>query len=99
LAQEKFERYTEEDYVKDVFEEGYADVAIFNPQILGDFYHNGFSNLKRNEAFKQQHPDRVITNGVWDPRKGTMFGLSSGCRPIGAPRTSPSSWQATCAMR
>ena len=24
---EKFERYTEEDYVKDVFEEGYADVA------------------------------------------------------------------------
>jgi len=27
---EKFDRYTEEDYLKDVFEEGYADVAIFN---------------------------------------------------------------------
>ncbi len=27
---EKFERYTEEDFVKDVFEQGYADVAIFN---------------------------------------------------------------------
>src|SRR5258705_8414836 len=56
---EKFERYTEEDFVKDVFEQGYADVAIFNPQYLGDFYHSGFSNLQRNEAFRQQHPDRV----------------------------------------
>ena len=67
---EKFERYTEEDYVKDVFEEGYADVAIFNPQYLGDFYYDGFSNLKRNEAFRQQHPDRIIANGFWDPRNG-----------------------------
>jgi uncharacterized protein len=65
---EKFERYTEEDYVKDVFQEGYADVAIFNPQYLGDFYHEGFSNLKRNEAFRRQHPDRIIANGFWDPR-------------------------------
>jgi predicted TIM-barrel fold metal-dependent hydrolase len=65
---EKFDRYTEEDYLKDVFEEGYADVAIFNPQILGDFYHHGFSNLKRNEALREQHPDRIIAHGVWDPR-------------------------------
>jgi hypothetical protein len=49
---EKFERYTEEDYVKDVFEKGYADVAIFNPQILGDFYHKGFSNFERNDALR-----------------------------------------------
>jgi hypothetical protein len=67
---EKFERYTEDDYVKDVLEEGYADVAIFNPQYLGDFYHHGFSNLQRNEAFRRQHPDRIIANGFWDPRNG-----------------------------
>jgi uncharacterized protein len=67
---EKFGRYTEEDFVKDVFEEGYADIAIFNPQYLGDFYYNGFSNLQRNEAFRQQHPDRIIANGFWDPRNG-----------------------------
>src|SRR5215471_6035780 len=65
---EKFERYSEEDFVKDVFEQGYADMAIFNPQYLGDFYHNGFSNLERNEAFRKQHPDRIIANGFWDPR-------------------------------
>jgi uncharacterized protein len=59
-----------EDLVKDVFEQSYADVAIFNPQYLGDFYHSGFSNLQRNEAFRQQHPDRIIANGFWDPRNG-----------------------------
>ena len=69
---EKFERYTEEDFVKDVFREGYADMAIFNPQYLGDFYHNGFSDIKRNEAFRAQHPDRIIANGFWDPRNGEL---------------------------
>ena len=66
----KYQKYTEEDFEKDVFEEGYADMAIFNPQYLGDFYHDGFSNVERNDKFRQRHPDRIIANGWWDPRNG-----------------------------
>ena len=66
----KYQKYTDEDFEQDVFQNGYADVAIFNPQILGDFYYHGFSNPDRNEAFRKKHPDRVITNGFWDPRSG-----------------------------
>ena len=64
----KYQKYTDEDFEQDIFENGYADFAIFNPQYLGDFYHNGFSSLERNEAFRKKHPDRVIANGFWDPR-------------------------------
>ena len=67
---EKYQKYTEADFEKDVFGEGYVDVAIFNPQYLGDFYYHGFSNVERNEKFRQKHPDRVIANGWWDPRNG-----------------------------
>ena len=67
---EKYQKYTEADFEKDVFGEGYADMAIFNPQYLGDFYYHGFSNVERNEKFRQKHPDRIIANGWWDPRNG-----------------------------
>jgi uncharacterized protein len=67
---EKYQKYTEADFEKDVFADGYVDVAIFNPQYLGDFYYNGFSNVERNEKFRQKHPDRIIANGWWDPRNG-----------------------------
>ncbi|HEX3444171.1 MAG TPA: amidohydrolase family protein [Chthoniobacterales bacterium] len=65
---QKYQKYTDEDFEQDVFANGYVDVAIFNPQHLGDFYHHGFSSPDRNDAFKKKHPDRVITNGFWDPR-------------------------------
>ena len=67
---EKFEKYSEADLIKDLFEEGYVDMAIFQPAYLGEFYKEGFGNLKRNWALIQQHPDRLIGNGWWDPRNG-----------------------------
>jgi uncharacterized protein len=67
---DKFERYSEEDLIKDVFEDGYADMAIFQPAYLGEFYKDGFGNLKRNWVLKQKYPDRLIANGWWDPRNG-----------------------------
>lgn len=66
----KYQKYTDEDFEQDVFQNGYVDLAIFNPQYLGDFYYHGFSNPDRNEAFRKKHPDQVITNGFWDPRNG-----------------------------
>ena len=67
---EKFERYTEADLVKDLFEDGYADMAIFQPAYLGEFYKDGFGNMKRQAELTEKHPDRLINNGMWDPRNG-----------------------------
>jgi predicted TIM-barrel fold metal-dependent hydrolase len=47
-------------------------MAIFQPAYLGEFYKDGFGNLKRNWALTQKHPDRLIANGWWDPRNGEM---------------------------
>jgi uncharacterized protein len=65
---EKYRKYSDEDFEKDIFQNGYVDLAIFNPQYLGDFYYHGFSNLDRADNFKKKHPDQVIANGFWDPR-------------------------------
>jgi predicted TIM-barrel fold metal-dependent hydrolase len=56
--------------IKDIFEDGYADMAIFQPAYLGEFYKDGFGNLRRNWALTQRYPDRLISNGWWDPRNG-----------------------------
>ncbi|HSZ76464.1 MAG TPA: amidohydrolase family protein [Chthoniobacterales bacterium] len=69
-SREKFEKYSEADLMKDLFEEGYVDMAIFQPAYLGEFYKEGFGNLRRNWALIQKHPDRLIGNGWFDPRNG-----------------------------
>lgn len=69
---EKFERYDETDFMKDLFQDGYVDMAIFQPAYLGEFYKNGFGNLQRNWALRQKNPDRLIANGWWDPRNGEV---------------------------
>jgi uncharacterized protein len=67
---EKFEKYSEDDLIRDIFEVGYADVAIFQPTYLGDFYTEGFNSLARNAALVEKYPGRLITNGWFDPREG-----------------------------
>lgn len=73
---EKFGKYTEEDLMKDIFEEGHVDRAIFQPTYLKDFYINGFNTTERNGALAEKHPDKLITNGAWDPRD-TEAGLDA----------------------
>jgi uncharacterized protein len=67
---EKFQKYTEEDFVKDVFQDGYVDVGIFQPTYLKEWYREGFNTLERNAKLVEKHPDRLIANGRWDPRDG-----------------------------
>ena len=67
---EKFQKYSEEDFVKDVFEEGYVDVALFNPTYLKEWYREGFNTTERNFRMVEKYPDRLIANGRWDPRDG-----------------------------
>jgi predicted TIM-barrel fold metal-dependent hydrolase len=66
---EKFQRYTEEDLIHDLFEVGYVDVGIFQPTYLSDFYTNGFNTTEQDAVVAEHHPDRkFIVNGAFDPR-------------------------------
>ncbi|MGH3412345.1 MAG: amidohydrolase family protein [Marmoricola sp.] len=67
---EKFQKYSEEDLVKDLFEDGYVDRAIFQSTYLKDWYTEGFNTAERNGALAEKYPDRFIVNGRWDPRDG-----------------------------
>jgi predicted TIM-barrel fold metal-dependent hydrolase len=72
------ERWSYEDYLyyggerlmKDLFEDGYVDHAIFQPAILSAFYRNGFGQTEEAWALTQQHPDRLTYNHAFDPRHG-----------------------------
>ena len=70
----KFQKYTEEDLMHDLFEIGYVDVAIFQPTYLTDFYTNGFNTTEQDAVLKEKHPDKFIVNGSFDPR-GEAQGL------------------------
>ncbi|HWE10672.1 MAG TPA: amidohydrolase family protein [Solirubrobacteraceae bacterium] len=67
---EKFEKYSEDDLLHDIFEVGYADVAIFQPTYLTDFYTNGFNTTEQCAAVAEKHPGKFIVNGAFDPRDG-----------------------------
>ena len=67
---EKFQKYSEEDFVKDVFEDGYVDVGLFLPTYLKQWYTEGFNTAERNARMAEKYPDRLIVNGRWDPRDG-----------------------------
>jgi predicted TIM-barrel fold metal-dependent hydrolase len=67
---EKFQKYSEDDFVKDVFEDGGADVGIFQSTYLKSWYTNGFNTAEENGKIAEKHPGRLIVNGRWDPREG-----------------------------
>src|SRR5579884_3257917 len=64
---EKFWKYSEDDYVHDVFEEAGIDVGILQSTYLKYWYTNGFNTIERNAAMAAKHPGRLIVNGRWDP--------------------------------
>jgi predicted TIM-barrel fold metal-dependent hydrolase len=67
---EKFMKYSEEDFVKDVFEEGHVDVGIFQSTYLKQWYTDGFNTAERNARMAEKYPDKLIVNGRFDPREG-----------------------------
>jgi len=69
-SKEDFFTQSEEKILKDLFEDGYVDKAIFQPTYLTDFYVNGFNTTEQNGAIAEKHPDKFIANGSWDPRDG-----------------------------
>jgi hypothetical protein len=67
---EKFRKYSEEDFVKDVFEDGYVDVGVFQSTYLKSWYTEGFNTAERNALMAEKYPGKLIVNGRWDPREG-----------------------------
>ena len=65
---EEFRKYSEERLVNDLFVKGYVDMAIFNPQVLSEFYIEPFGNIKKEQKLVQKYPGRFIGNGNFDPR-------------------------------
>ena len=56
--------------MKDVFEDGYVDVAIFQPTYLTEWYREGFNTTERNAALGAKHPGKFIANTRFDPPDG-----------------------------
>ena len=67
---EKYQRWTLEDYGRDVFEEGHVDYAVLQSTFLYYWYKEGFNTTKRNQTVAEAFPGKVIVNGRWDPREG-----------------------------
>jgi predicted TIM-barrel fold metal-dependent hydrolase len=56
--------------MKDLFEDGYVDHAIFQPAYLHEFYHRGFGQTQEASALAKAHPDKLTYNHYFDPRDG-----------------------------
>jgi len=65
---ELYQKYSEERMMRDLFEEGYVDVAMFLPTYLTDFYKNGFNTIEQDAVLKEKYPNKFILNGRFDPR-------------------------------
>jgi len=68
--EDRFQKYDEATLVRDLFEEGYVDRAIFLPTYLKDFFVEGFNTTEQDAVLKEKYPDRFILNGSFDPRDG-----------------------------
>jgi predicted TIM-barrel fold metal-dependent hydrolase len=67
---EHFQKYSIEDFEKDVFTEGYVDKAVFQSTYLKEWYTTGFNDIDHNAALLDRFPGKLIVNGRWDPREG-----------------------------
>jgi hypothetical protein len=67
---EHFQKYSEDDLMKDIFEAGHVDVAIFQPTYLKEWYKEGFNTTERNAPMGEKHRGKFIYNTRWDPRDG-----------------------------
>jgi predicted TIM-barrel fold metal-dependent hydrolase len=65
---EKYDRYSAEDMIHDLFEIGYVDKAILQPTYLTDFFPGGFNTTEQDAEFAEPYPGKFVVNGSFDPR-------------------------------
>jgi predicted TIM-barrel fold metal-dependent hydrolase len=57
-------------FMKDIFEDGYADHAIFQATLLSDFYRTGFGQTDECRELVRANPGKLTYNHAYDPRNG-----------------------------
>jgi hypothetical protein len=67
---EKFQKYDEDVMMRDLFEDGHVDLAIFQPTNLRQWYKTGFNTTEVDGAMSERHPGKFLVNTNWDPRDG-----------------------------
>ena len=67
---EHFQKYSADDFEKDVFNDGGIDKAVLQSTYLKEWYTNGFNDIDQNAALLDRFGDKLIVNGRWDPREG-----------------------------
>jgi uncharacterized protein len=60
--------YGGERLMKDLFQDGYVDHAIFQPALLPAFYKRGFGQTEEAFALARSHPEQLTYNHCYDPR-------------------------------
>ena len=56
---EHFQKYSEDDLMKDVFEDGYVDVAIFQPTYLQGVVHGRVQHHRAERGVGREAPGQV----------------------------------------
>jgi uncharacterized protein len=67
---EHFQKYSADDFEKDVFQDGGVDKAVLQSTYLREWYTNGFNDIEQNAQLLDRFGDKLILNGRWDPREG-----------------------------
>ena len=67
---EKFQKYSVDDFEKDVFVDGGVDVGVFQSTYLKQWYTKGFNDIEQNAGMLERFPGKLIVNGRFDPREG-----------------------------
>jgi len=67
---DEYRKYDKDRMVRDLFGEGYADMAMFQPTYLSDFYEEGFNTTEQNAELAEEYPERFVLNTSFDPRDG-----------------------------
>jgi uncharacterized protein len=67
---EHFQKYSADDFEKDVFQNGHVGMAILQSTYLKEWYTDGFNTIDKNASILDRFPGKLILNGRWDPREG-----------------------------
>jgi uncharacterized protein len=67
---QKFQKYTVDDFERDVFAQGGVDVGVFQSTYLKEWYSDGFNDAEHNGVLLDRFPGKLIVNGRFDPREG-----------------------------
>jgi predicted TIM-barrel fold metal-dependent hydrolase len=65
-----YRHYGADKMTEDLFGNAAADMAIFQPTYLDDFYDEGFNTTEQNAELAEEYPERFVLNGSFDPRDG-----------------------------